>query len=101
MEQLINSLVHLSGYVVPVLAIWATFCLYAARESRQSAVMQIVFFATLVAIAGLTARNVFVNDCNWLNQAASLGAMIVFGVMRKPGEDEFFGTRGSAVTTGY
>lgn len=98
MEHLISGIVLGSGFVAPLLALWATVCLYTVRDGCRCTVTQIVFFATMIVIAGLTVRTVVVDDCSWLSHSASLGGMIVFGVMRKPAEDEYFEPQGSMLS---
>ncbi len=85
MERLVETVVHCSALVVPLLAIWAIACLYCSRSGCGCHATQIVFFATLLMIAGFTVRTVLVDDGCWLIHTASLGVMIVFGTMRRPG----------------
>ena len=86
MERLIETVVLCSGLLVPLMAVWAIACLYCARNGGQCYATQIVYFSTLLTIAGLTVRTVMADDCCWLIHTASLGVMIVVGVMRRPSE---------------
>ena len=89
MERLIDCLVFCSGFTVPLLALWAIACLYTLRSGIQCYASQIIYFATLLMISGLTVRTVMADDGCWLAHTASLGVMVVFGVMRRPGESDF------------
>ena len=88
MEQLIESVASYSALAVPMLAMWAIACLYTARTGCQCTLTQIAYFVALLAISGLTVRTVLVDDGCWLIHTASLGVMIVSGVMRRPAERE-------------
>lgn len=89
MERLTECIVFCSGFIVPILALWAVACLYTRRSGIQCYASQIIYFATLLMISGLTIRTVMVDDCCWLVHMGSLGVMIVSGVMRRPSESDF------------
>lgn len=88
MERLLECALHYSNFIVPILALWAIACLYTVRSGQQCRTSQVVFFTTLLAISGLTVRTVMADDCCWLIHTASLGVMVVSGVMRRPGEQD-------------
>ena len=90
MERLIESAAMCSNLAVPLLAIWSVACLYLLGTGRQAIATQIIFFVVLLAVAGLTIRTVLADDGCWLIHTATLGALIVAGVMRKPAENELW-----------
>ena len=91
MEPLIATVILYSGLIAPLLAIWGIACLYTQRSGEQCRTTHLIYFATLLVISGLMLRTVAADDSLWLVHASSLGAMIVCGTMRRPGEssDEF------------
>ncbi|MEZ6135913.1 MAG: hypothetical protein R3C53_13480 [Pirellulaceae bacterium] len=84
MQPFIEYFVLAAVLVVPLLALWAIAGLYSTRAGSPCHVTQVFYLATLLMIAGLTVRTVMANDSCWLIHTASLGIMIVFGVMRRP-----------------
>ncbi len=87
MESVVEAAVCFSGLLVPSLAIWAIVALYSQCSGVECCVTQFLFFATLLFIAGMTVRTVTTDDGYWLIHTASLGVMIVAGVMRRPALD--------------
>ncbi len=84
MERLIEIIVLCSGLTAPMLTILATASLYTRPEGCECPVAQLLFFFALLFVSGLTIRCVMLDDGAWLTQAASLGVLIVAGVLRKP-----------------
>jgi hypothetical protein len=87
MERLIECLVLGSGMIVPALSIWAIACLYISKNGCQCRLANLVYFGVLLMVAGLTVRTVLVDDSCWLIHTATLGMLVVFGVMRRPNEE--------------
>ncbi len=87
MERLIDCVTYCSALLVPLLAVWAITCLYVLRSGYSCHVTQVVYFAALLLIAGITIRTVIADDGCWLIHTTSLGIMIVAGVMRRPAEE--------------
>ena len=87
MERWVECIHCYAGLLVPLLALWAISCLYAARSGCQCHATQIIYLATMLVVAGLTVRTVTANDGCWLVHTASLGVLIVVGVMKRPAEE--------------
>ena len=84
MEALIYQLGAYWAILVPLIAVCAIGCLYALEAGHRCPVTESMFFLALMLIAGCTLRTVIVNEGCWLVHTASLGCMIVAGVMRRP-----------------
>lgn len=84
MERVIECIVSYAGFIVPLLALWAIAGLYSLRAGCQCVATQLLFFSVMLLIAGITIRTVLANDGCWLVHTASLGVMVVAGVMRRP-----------------
>lgn len=84
MEQFIESIASSSGILVPLLAVWAIVGLYTQRSGCQCIATQVLYLSVMLFIAGITIRTVLVDDGCWLVHTASLGALVVSGVMRRP-----------------
>lgn len=84
MEQFIESIASSSGILVPLLAVWAIVGLYTQRTGDQCVATQVLYLSVMLFIAGITIRTVMVDDGCWLVHTASLGVLVVSGVMRRP-----------------
>ncbi len=84
MEPMIDAVVFLSSLLVPMLAIWAVAALYTQGAENNCYATEILYFGTLLLVSFVTLRTVATNDCCWLIHTATLGIMIVAGVMRRP-----------------
>jgi len=58
--------------------------LFIRPAGCECPVAQMVYFVAFLFVSGLTMRSVVVDDSAWLTQAASLGVLVVAGVLRKP-----------------
>lgn len=88
MERLVDSICLCSGFVVPLIALWAVMGLYTLRPGKKCCVTESAYFLALLLNAGVTLRTVTINHDCWLVHTLSLGVMIVAGVMRRPAESE-------------
>lgn len=86
MEQIIESMGLCSGILVPLLACWAVASLYSLKSGTSCNITECAFFLSLLLIAGFTVRTVVADDGCWLIHTTSLGAMIIAGVLRRPGD---------------
>ncbi|MDX1925358.1 MAG: hypothetical protein SFV81_02495 [Pirellulaceae bacterium] len=84
MEQFIESIASSAGILVPLLTVWAIVGLYTQRSGCQCVATQILYLSVMLFIAGITIRTVMVDDGCWLVHTASLGVLVVSGVMRRP-----------------
>ncbi len=84
MERVIECIVDYAGFIVPLLALWAITGLYSQRAGCQCIGSQMLFFCVMLMISGMTVRTVIADHGCWLVHTASLGVMIVAGVMRRP-----------------
>jgi hypothetical protein len=84
LEQFIESIASSSGILVPLLTIWALVGLYTQRTGCQCVATQVLYLSVMLFIAGITVRTVMVDDGCWLVHTASLGTLVVSGVMRRP-----------------
>lgn len=84
MERLLEFVASFPGLIVPALALWAIVGLYSLRSGCHCPVTEILYFCVLLFVSGFTVRTVVVEDGCWLAHSASLGALIVAGVLRKP-----------------
>jgi hypothetical protein len=90
MESLIAWVGNYSSILVPVAAFWAIACLHSLESGTTCKVTERLFFLALLLVAGCTVRTVLINDGSWLVNTASLGCLIVAGVMRRPVDAEGF-----------
>lgn len=74
--------------IVPALAVWATLGIHSYRCEGYCLVVDTLFFLVMIVIAGLTWRTMSQNDACWLVHTASLGFMIVAGVIPKRDPEE-------------
>ena len=84
MEQFIESIASSSGILVPLSTVWAIVGLYTQRTGYQCVATQVLYLSVMLFIAGITVRTVMVDDGCWLVHTASLGTLVVSGVMRRP-----------------
>jgi hypothetical protein len=84
LEQFIESIASSAGILVPLLTVWAIVGLYTQRSGCQCVASQILYLSVMLFIAGITIRTVMVDDGCWLVHTASLGVLVVSGVMRRP-----------------
>jgi hypothetical protein len=87
MERVIECIASLPALIVPMLALWAIVGLYSQRTGCQCSATQVLYFSVLIVVSGFTVRTVLTDDGFWLAHTASLGSLIVAGVMRRPEED--------------
>ncbi len=86
MEELIGFVAVCSGLVAPMLTVSAVVAIYMQKPEQDCGLRQLVFFFALLSVAGLTVRAVTIDDGCWLTHTASLGVLIVAGVLRRPPE---------------
>lgn len=84
LEQFIEGIASCAGILVPLLAVWAIVSLYTQPTGCQCLATQVLYLSVIVFVAGVTVRTVMVDDGCWLVHTASLGVLVVFGVMRRP-----------------
>ena len=84
MEQFIESIASSSAILVPFLAVWAIVGLHTQPSGGQCVASQVLYLSVMLFIAGITIRTVMVDDGCWLVHTASLGVLVVSGVMRRP-----------------
>lgn len=84
MEDLIHVIGYYSAVLVPLLAVWAILGLYTLGADRRCHCTECAFFLAMLIVAGCTIRTVVANDACWLVHTASLGCLVVAGVMRRP-----------------
>jgi hypothetical protein len=83
--------VYWSVLLVPALAIWAILGMNLARETHLEPVSDAMYFLIMLVIGALTWRTVETHDACFLIHTASLGIMIVYGVLPRKGRvDETF-----------
>ncbi|MCR9296152.1 MAG: hypothetical protein NXI32_25845 [bacterium] len=90
MESLIGWIGNYSSILVPLCAVWAVACLYSLEAGRTCRVTEGLFFVALLLVAGCTVRTVLINDGCWLVNTASLGCLVVAGVMRRPEDSAYY-----------
>ncbi|MEM7475162.1 MAG: hypothetical protein AAF483_09240 [Planctomycetota bacterium] len=86
MEDLFEFCVFGSDFFVPIAAIWAVASLYTLKSGCRCKITECGFFAALLLVAICTVRTVLANEACWLVHTATLGLLIVAGVMRRPAE---------------
>ncbi len=75
--------------LVPAIATWAILGIHVYRCEHYRSIVDTLYFLAMILIAGLTWRTMNANESCWLIHTASLGIMIVAGVMpRKDAFDE-------------
>ncbi|QDV27075.1 hypothetical protein Q31a_54560 [Aureliella helgolandensis] len=85
MERLVEAILFSSAMLVPLMTVWAIFGLYTVKSGCQCPLTEMLYFAVMLFVAGFTVRTVMTDDSGcWLMHTASLGVMIVAGVLRKP-----------------
>lgn len=67
--------------MVPALAMWAVIGINVFRAEAQRPLVDSLYFLVMIFIGVLTWRTMSINDACWLIHTASLGTMIVFGVL--------------------
>jgi hypothetical protein len=91
MELAMQVFVDWTALMVPALALWAVIGIHVYRSEGQSALVDALYFLVMVVIAALTWRTMNANDSCWLIHTASLGTMIVGGVLpKRGGSDDTF-----------
>lgn len=88
MERMIEAIGYGATILVPLLALWAIASLYSLQTGRQCAVTECVYYVVLLLVSGVTLRTILADDSCWLVHTASLCAMVIAGVMRRP-QDEY------------
>lgn len=84
MEFAIELVAEYSGLVAPALALWAGLLLHMQPKDTNNPIVQSLYFLVLMFIAVLTVRATMNHDTMWLANAASLGTLIVIGVLKRP-----------------
>jgi len=79
----------LINWMVPALAGWAVIGINVYKGDAQRPAVDALYFLVMLLIGALTWRTMSLNDPCWLIHTASLGTMIVAGVMpRRSQADE-------------
>lgn len=84
MEFAISFVAEYSGVLAPAIAFWAALMLHLQPKDCNSGMIQTHFFFSLLVVAVLTVRATTNHDPMWLANAASLGVLIVAGVLKRP-----------------
>ena len=84
MQELIETVAGCSSLLVPFAAMWAVACLYCLQTGGRCIIKECSFLLVLVLIAGITVRSVVAMDASFLLNTATLGVVVVAGVIRKP-----------------
>ncbi len=84
MEYVIELAAEYSGAIAPGLAVWATLLLHMQPKDKCCSVSQVWYFVSLLFVSVLTVRATMSHDPMWLANAASLGVLIVSGVLKRP-----------------
>lgn len=79
--------VQWTSYLVPALAAWAIVGINLYRGTSLRPLVDSLYYFAMVLIGVLTWRTMSCNDACWLIHTASLGILIVFGVL--PRRDSF------------
>ncbi|GIW97290.1 MAG: hypothetical protein KatS3mg111_0623 [Pirellulaceae bacterium] len=74
-------------FLVPAIALWAVVCLHMQPRAEERNVSQAFYVFALLLVAALTVRTVTTFQACWLVHTASLGSMIVAGVLYRPEPD--------------
>ncbi len=89
MDPITEICVHWSVLLVPALAAWAILGISVYREKQAQPVADSLYFLIMLVIGALTWRTMQTHDVCFLIHTASLGIMIVFGVLpRRQTADE-------------
>jgi hypothetical protein len=75
---------HLHAFInwmVPALALWAVIGVQVFKEEAQRAAVDGLYFLAILLVGAMTWRTMSLNDPYWLIHTASLGMMIVAGVL--------------------
>ncbi len=81
--------VYWSVLLVPALAAWAILGINVYRETQVQPWVDSLYFLIMLVIGALTWRTMETHDACFLIHTASLGIMIVFGVLpRRQAVDE-------------
>ena len=83
MELAMQVFVDWTALMVPALALWAVIGIHVYRSEGLALLVDVFYFLVMVLIAALTWRTMSVNDSCWLIHTASLGTMIIGGVLPK------------------
>lgn len=86
MEFTVDLVAEYAGWVAPAIALWAGLLLHMQPKDTNNPVVQSLFFLTLILVSILTVRATTSHDPMWLANAASLGSLIVIGVLKRPSE---------------
>ena len=76
------------NWIVPALAVWAIIGINVYKGEAQRPAVDALYFTVMLVIAALTWRTMSLNDPCWLIHTASLGTMIVAGVLPRRSADE-------------
>ena len=71
----------LINWMVPALVVWAVIAINVYKGDAQRPAIDAIYFLAMLLIGALTWRTMSMNDPCWLIHTASLGIMIVAGVM--------------------
>ena len=88
LEPLMQVFIDWVTLLVPALAVWAILGVHSYRCEGYGVVVDTLYFLCMLGIAAMTWRTMSQNDACWLIHTASLGAMIVAGVMPKRETEE-------------
>lgn len=88
MELAMQVFVDWTALMVPALALWAVIGIHAYRSEGFALLVDVFYFLVMVLIAALTWRTMSGNDSCWLIHTASLGTMIIGGVLPKRDSSE-------------
>ena len=83
MDLVLQFFVDWLAFLVPALAVWAVIGIHVYRSDFHQPTIDAIYFAAMLVIGALTWRTMSGNDSHWLVHTASLGIMIVGGVMHK------------------
>ncbi|MBX3423447.1 MAG: hypothetical protein KF752_17960 [Pirellulaceae bacterium] len=86
MEFVIDLIGSHSAFLAPALTAWAMLTLYVQPKTEIGFSASGFYFVVLLMVAVLTMRTTMVHDKLWLIHAASLGVLIVGGVLWRPSE---------------
>ena len=86
MGDWIETITSGCDFIVPIASVWAVASLYTLKSGCRCKVTECGFFIALLVVAMCTVRTVLANESCWLVHTASLGSLIVAGVMRRPAE---------------
>lgn len=87
MNYCVELAAEYSTIVAPGLSIWAGLLLHMQPRNCNCSVVQGLYFFSLLFVSVLTIRATMNHDTGWLVNAASLGILIVLGVLKRPVAD--------------